>query len=97
MKAWLPPLALLALAGCATAVNEPAPPGERVNTCNTAVGQNYLGQRATAQAGAAILAATGASRLRWVPPRTAVTMEFAFGRVTVSYDDDLRITQVSCG
>jgi hypothetical protein len=32
-----------------------------------------------------------------VPPRTAVTMEYAYGRVTVSYDDDFAITRVTCG
>ena len=70
---------------------------ERVQTCNPAPGQNYLGQKASAQTGAAILAASGATRLRWVPPRTAVTMEYAYGRVTVGYGDDLAITRVTCG
>ena len=68
-----------------------------VQTCNAAPGQNYLGQKASAQTGAAILAATGATRLRWVPPRTAMTMEYAYGRVTVSYGDDFVITRVTCG
>ena len=75
----------------------PAAPGERVNTCNPAPGQNYIGQKASSETGKAILAATGATRLRWVAPRTVVTMEFAYGRVTVSYDDDFAIRQVSCG
>ena|SRR5205085_7257592 len=98
MKAWLSPLALLSLAGCATAAADlPAAPGERVNTCNPAPGQNYIGQKASSETGKAILAATGATRLRWVAPRTVVTMEFAYGRVTVSYDDDFAIRQVSCG
>jgi hypothetical protein len=43
-----------------------------------------------------MLAATGATILRWVPPRTAVTMDFNPSRLTVSYDDAMVITQVSC-
>jgi peptidase inhibitor I78 family protein len=85
----------LALAGCATvpADGEPQTPGD---TCQAAPGQRFIGQRATAESGSAIVAATGSTRLRWVPPRTAVTMEYAFGRVTVSYDDNYAITAVSC-
>lgn len=97
MKAWLS-LALLPLPGCATtAADLSVAPGERVNTCNPAPGQNYLGQKASSDTARAILAATGATRLRWIPPRNVVTMEFAYGRVTVSYDDDYAIRQVTCG
>jgi hypothetical protein len=34
--------------------------------------------------------------LRWVPPRTAVTMDYRPDRLTVSYDDAMVITKVSC-
>ena len=85
----------MALTACATvpADGEDRPPAD---TCRAEPGQAFLGQRATSESGAAIMAATRSTRLRWVPPRTAVTMEYAFGRVTVSYDDDYRITAVSC-
>jgi len=96
MRSLLAAAALLPLAACAI-TRAPAEPGKTVNTCNPAPGQNYLGQRASPQTGSAILAATGATRLRWVPPRTAVTIEYAYGRVTVSYDDDFAITRVTCG
>ena len=91
------PLALLALGACATSSGESpirvAPPGE----CNLQAGQRFEGQKATAELGARLLDATGAQRLRWVPPRTAVTMDFQADRLTVSYDDDMVITKVSCG
>jgi hypothetical protein len=90
-------LAALALTatGCASVpANGPErPPGD---TCRQADGQRFVGQRASAETASAILAATGATRLRWVPPRTAVTMEYAYGRATVSYDDNYAITTVSC-
>jgi len=87
----------LALAACTTVPADGEPPvREPEQMCKQEAGQRFLGQRATAELGGQILAATGATRLRWVPPRTAVTMEFAYDRVTVSYDDDYRITAVSC-
>ena len=38
-----------------------------------------------------------ADEVRWAPPRTAMTMEFKEGRVTVAYDDAMTITAVTCG
>ena len=87
----------LALAACASVPAEGEPPSrEPADTCQREPGQSFLGQRASADVGTAILRATGATRIRWVPPRTAVTMDYGIGRVTVSYDDDYRITAVSC-
>jgi hypothetical protein len=85
----------LALSACATvpAEGEDRPAGD---TCRKEPGQSFIGQRASPESGAAIMRATHSTRLRWVPPNTAVTMEYAFGRVTVSYDDSYRITTVSC-
>jgi hypothetical protein len=86
----------LTAAGC-TGVPTPNPGRPPGDTCRADAGQRFVGQRATAEVGAAILAATGSITLRWVPPRTAVTMEYGLGRVTVSYDDNRAITAVSCG
>ena len=98
MKAALPLAILAALAGCAAA---PAPPVEPpahppAGACRREAGQRFLGMKATAELGQQMLAATGATVLRWVPPRTAITMDFNPGRLTVSYDDDFIITKVSC-
>ena len=65
--------------------------------CNADGVQGMIGQKATAESGAELLAKTGARTLRWVPPRTAVTMDFRSDRLTVSYDDDMVIERVSCG
>lgn len=79
----------LALSGCQTV--------SRTHFCNAEPGQLFVGQKADAASGLAIRQATGSDVLRWVPPRTAVTMDFQEGRVTVSYDDAMTITMVSCG
>ncbi|WP_328598051.1 I78 family peptidase inhibitor [Croceibacterium salegens] len=57
---------------------------------------SFIGKKATPELGEEMLAATGAKTLRWVPPRSAVTMDFRPDRLTVSYDDDYVITQASC-
>ena len=92
--------ALALLGGCATAP-APAQPGPVVavpeGTCNAAPAQPHIGHRATAELGADLLRITGARVLRWVPPRTAVTMDFRADRLTVSYDDNQSITRISCG
>ena len=90
----LVPVAGLALAGCATAgaVDTSRVEGE----CVAEPGQAFIGQRATPEVGQALLEATGAEVIRWVPPRTAVTMDFRPDRLTVAYDDDMAIERVSC-
>lgn len=92
----LVPALALVLGACATTAQEPprrAPAGQ----CDAARVQDRVGQRATAELGATLLRLTGARTLRWVPPRTAVTMDFRPDRLTVSYDDAMVIERISCG
>ena len=98
MKTVLALSTLSALAACAAAAPPPEDPPVREfpRQCDSEAGQRFVGMKATAEIGAEMLAATGARTLRWVPPRTAVTMDFRSDRLTVSYDDDQMITQVSC-
>jgi len=89
-------LAALALAACATTQPDTGP--RQVGAvCKPDTGQEFVGRQATAEAGDALLKATGARTLRWGPPRTAMTMDFRADRLTVAYDDDMIITRVSCG
>ncbi|HMP55310.1 MAG TPA: I78 family peptidase inhibitor [Novosphingobium sp.] len=88
----------LALAGCSGAYGKaesalpPAP-----ESCKADGAQGFVGRAATADLGAELLRATGARTLRWVPPRTAVTMDYRADRLTVSYDDNRIIERISCG
>jgi hypothetical protein len=93
MKEYVLAASALMLAACATTGEAVAGDG----TCAADPGQSFVGQKATAEVGAQLLKQTGANQLRWVPPRTAVTMDFRADRLTVSYDDDMVITRVSCG
>jgi hypothetical protein len=87
----------LALAGCAATPPPVAPVPGPGGTCNAGPGQPFVGQRASAETGQAILAATGARTLRWAAPDTMMTMEFSPERVTVHYGSDMRINKVICG
>lgn len=88
------------LGGCAGTGAAASPPagsrGLPENACRAEAAQAFVGRTANGETGAAMLKASGAGVLRWVPPRTAVTMMYMTGRLTVSYDDDMKITQVSC-
>tara|TARA_R110002020_G_scaffold153695_1_gene333142 strand:+ start:71 stop:370 length:300 start_codon:yes stop_codon:yes gene_type:complete len=90
---------LLALSACATGgadnVASPPPPSEM--TCDASGLEDHVGHEASASSGATLLKLSGARTLRWVPPRTAVTMDYRSDRLTVSYDDDMVVTRISCG
>jgi hypothetical protein len=80
----------LALSACTTSYS-------RTGFCNAQPAQAFIGQRADGGSGLAIRQATGSDEVRWAPPRSALTMDFKEGRVTVAYDDAMTITSVTCG
>jgi len=65
--------------------------------CEASGLQGMVGEVATQELGAMLLERTGARVLRWVPPNTAVTMDYRLDRLTVSYDADMVIERISCG
>ena len=73
-----------------------ASPSRHPGECKADAAQHLIGNKATGETGAELLRLTGATTLRWVPPRTAVTMDFRADRLTASYDDDMVITRISC-
>ena len=95
----------LPLCACVTAEATPPPQDSREGmpvrepeaSCNADAVQSHLGHTASAEAGEVLLAESGARQLRWAPPRSALTMDYSPDRLTVSYDDDMRITQIVCG
>ncbi len=95
-------LTLFGLTACATTTppfDDDGNPNVRdqAETCDAAAAQGMIGERATSALGGELQALTGARTLRWVPPRTAVTMDYRMDRLTVSYDDDMRIGRIACG
>jgi hypothetical protein len=90
------PAASILLAACAATQPQVhgVTPGHR---CSINSPTAFAGQPATAQTGAAILAASHAAVLRWAPPGVMLTMEYREDRVTVRIGPDGRITSLSCG
>lgn len=90
----------LSLSACATTPDS-QPPQERPvgagGVCTTEGTDALVGQTATAELGAQIREMTGAGIFQWVPPDSAVTMDYRQDRVRVFYDRDMKITRISCG
>ena len=98
--------ALVAATGCATA--EPIAdlvPAEKIPVrgevpgyvCRELPDRNFVGQVATSELGARMLAESRAQTLRWVPHGAMITMEFSPSRLTVRLDAQNRILSISCG
>ena len=88
--------AALGVTACTTTTAAEDPSDDLQGPCRAEPAQSMIGTKATTEAGAELLRLTHARTLRWVPPRTAVTMDFRPDRLTVSYDDDMIITRISC-
>lgn len=95
----LMPAFLLAapLAACAATAPGPVGPGEPLATCSTATLPQYIGQPATQELGARMLATSGARVLRWVAVGQMVTMDFRGDRLTVRLTAANRVESASCG
>ena len=65
--------------------------------CNAEAAQMHVGDTATEEVGATILAKSGAKRLRWGPPRAAWSMDIRPDRVNVRYNENSTITSITCG
>lgn len=89
------PLLLSVLTLSITACTTPAEHG--ADACKTEPGQRFVGAKAESETAIALLRATHAVELRWLPPGTIVTAEYKYGRLTVDLDDTNTITRVACG
>lgn len=87
-------------AGCMT-TDTPDTPVDRApgdgGSCTTDGTAEFVGQRATTAIGTEIIRRSGAGIFQWVPPETAVTMDYRGDRIRVSYDRAMAISGISCG
>lgn len=94
---------LLAAAGCTTAAESPEQVGGQPKDpillagCDATKLQYAVGQKRSEALGAKLMRESGAKTLRWMPPRTAATMDFRSDRLNIAYDDSAVITAVDCG
>lgn len=91
--------ATLLLAACATDPNAPdlQPEHKTKFMCRDEPGKAFIGKTVSEALGLAILRATNSEVLRWAPPHTYQTEDWHPWRVTVYYEADGRVRQVSCG
>jgi len=88
------------LLACATTDIEQEIPERGVTPgymCKTNGLEAMVGSQANGEVGADALKKSGAKRLRWIAPNTAVTMDFRQDRLNISYDYKMVITRVNCG
>ena len=66
-------------------------------TCDAKPVAYAKGKKATAELAGKLMKEAGATILRWIPPRSAVTMDYSSSRINIVYDDAYIITDVTCG
>lgn len=100
----LAPLPILALAACAAPAQEtpniiePAPVEQATGfSCAAESVQYAIGQKTSAEIGSKLVKESGSRTLRWLPPRSAATMDYRQDRLNIAYDDNMVITRINCG
>lgn len=95
---------VLTVAGCADPAREapytttPVPVEQAGGFTCAAEGVQYaIGQKTSVALGTKLVAESGSSTLRWMPPRSAATMDYRQDRLNIAYDDDMVITRINCG
>lgn len=94
--------AVLSLGACSTIEKRVLPSTIEANAdtdgkCSADGLDAWIGKQATVESGTDVVRKSGAGRIRWIPPRSAVTMDYREDRVNVSYDDNMVITSIKCG
>lgn len=89
--------AALVPCACATTPIQGPPAGLPAPVCSNEALGSFIGQPASSDIGARMLAASGARVIRWVGVGMAVTMDYRVDRLTVRLDAGNRIISASCG
>ena len=91
-------LTTLLLTACTVNMADPPVAGETPGfTCRGDALASFVGQPASQDLGARMLAQTGARHLRWVAKGMMVTMDYRADRLTVFLDGANRVERASCG
>lgn len=90
----------LAVSGCSTFSSSQKSPSQIAKAnhiCDAKELQVLVGEQANDNTGKLALKKSYAKVLRWIPPNSAVTMDYRQDRLNISYDEDMQIQKVSCG
>ena len=99
MRRLISTLALIPMAACTVATSDQtaSASSEPAGTCRRDSLAQFVGQTASQELGARMLAASGARTIRWVPKGGVVTMDFNPSRLTVQLDGSNRVESANCG
>ena len=99
MRRLIASLVLLPIAACTVATSDQtaSPGGEPSGTCHNDNLAQFVGQPASQELGARMLASSGAKIIRWVPKGGVITMDFNPSRLTVQLDGSNRVESANCG
>lgn len=97
MRVAIAALASFPLMACTVTPSGQPGTGEPAGTCRNEPLAQFIGQPASQELGAKMLATSGAKTIRWVPKGSVITMEFRADRVTVLLDGANRVEAARCG
>lgn len=100
MKLLMMTPALIIISGCSTFQPTKKTPEQLAKSnyiCDAKELQVLVGEQANDNTGELALKKSYAKTLRWIPPNSAVTMDYRQDRLNISYDSDMQITEVNCG
>lgn len=97
MRIILAVLSIVPLAACTVTPSGQPGTGDPAGSCRNEPLAPFIGQAASQDLGARMLAASGARIIRWVPKGGIITMEFSPDRVTVQLDGANRVEAARCG
>ena len=87
-----------ATAACATmSAGDGEPPVAGAGPCEADQAARLIGERASQPLAVDAINLTFAREFRWIPPNSAVTMDYRPGRLNIEYDEDGIVTDIRCG
>jgi len=90
-------LCTLPLAACTIAQSDQTAMPGPAEICRGESLSQFIGQPASQELGAKLLAASSARTIRWVPKGGVVTMDYREDRLTVQLDGANRVETANCG
>lgn len=105
IRSQLATAAAFAFAGCSLqpvreAPAEPPPPPQSPvpgQSCSESNLHQFIGRERSPALESEMRRVSGAKVVRWVPPGTAITMDYSGDRLTVSLDSRNWVERLSCG
>lgn len=98
MDSWAVLAAAALVSGCAATMDQGGePPLAGGGPCDADAAQQLVGGTADVELAERAMALSGAREFRWIPPNSAVTMDYRPTRLNVEYDEDSVVTAIRCG